>query len=161
MKENLSEADKLYYANLPRKIVGAGAIFFNSIGELLIVKPTYKDGWSIPGGAVELNESPREGCIREVKEEIGLDIYIKKLLVLDYRAKDDDSLQFIFLGGTLDVQQIANIKLQESELSEYKFVSTDDAIANYLRSNLAGRTPACLKAIRTGKCYYLEGSKEI
>jgi len=34
---------------------------------------------------VDENESPRQGCIREVKEEMGLDIDIKRFLCVSYR----------------------------------------------------------------------------
>jgi len=32
------------------------------------------DMWLVPGGHIELDETPEEACIREVKEEVGLDI---------------------------------------------------------------------------------------
>lgn len=63
-----------YYKTLPKKRMAVGVLFFNSNNELLIVKPSYKSGWSIPGGVIEQDESPRMGFIREVKEEIGLDV---------------------------------------------------------------------------------------
>src|SRR5690606_12767250 len=62
---------KAYQRTLPRKRVSAGCLLFDEAGRLLIVNPTYKDGWEIPGGAVEANESPLDGCIREIREELG------------------------------------------------------------------------------------------
>ncbi|GAB4532071.1 MAG: hypothetical protein Tsb0014_16140 [Pleurocapsa sp.] len=53
-----------YLASLPKKIMGAGCLLFNTEGKILIVKPTYKDAWNLPGGVVEANESPRNACIR-------------------------------------------------------------------------------------------------
>lgn len=41
-----------FYAQLPRKKMATGVLFFQD-QSLLLVKPTYKDGWSIPGGIVE------------------------------------------------------------------------------------------------------------
>ena len=42
---------------------------------LLILKPTYKSGWTIPGGVMEADgESPWEACQREVREETGLEV---------------------------------------------------------------------------------------
>jgi hypothetical protein len=38
--------------------MAAGALFFNHRDEILILKPTYRDDWLIPGGVVELDESP-------------------------------------------------------------------------------------------------------
>jgi 8-oxo-dGTP diphosphatase len=41
--------------------VASGALFFDTQGRILLVKPTYKDGWEIPGGYVEPGETPVEG----------------------------------------------------------------------------------------------------
>ena len=150
-----------WMAKRPKKIVASAALFFNQSGELLVIKPTYKDGWSLPGGAVEEHESPLEGCTREVKEEIGLDIDIGRLLVIDYRSSDGDSLQFIFHGGVLSDKQITQIKLQESEVGDFKFVSTKSAIDDFLRPNLARRMPFCLKAMDKPGAIYIEFGKEV
>jgi 8-oxo-dGTP diphosphatase len=48
-----SEADRFA---TPR--VAAGVLFRDAVGRVLLVKPTYKDGWEIPGGYVEVGESP-------------------------------------------------------------------------------------------------------
>ena len=51
--------------------VAAGALFFDDQGRVLLVHPTYKDTWDIPGGYVERGESPAAACRRELKEELG------------------------------------------------------------------------------------------
>ena len=53
----------------------AGAAFFDASGRILLVDPTYKPGWNLPGGAVDDGETPRAACVREVAEELGLPIY--------------------------------------------------------------------------------------
>ena len=48
---------------LPGIPVSAGALIFDRAGLLLILKPTYKSGWTIPGGVMEADgESPWEAC---------------------------------------------------------------------------------------------------
>ena len=60
---------------LPGIPVSAGALIFDRAGRLLILKPTYKSGWTIPGGVMEADgESPWEACRREVREETGIDV---------------------------------------------------------------------------------------
>ncbi len=49
-----------FHRTLPAKRMGAGAIVRDPSGRVLIVKPTYKEGWELPGGAVEDGESPAE-----------------------------------------------------------------------------------------------------
>jgi 8-oxo-dGTP diphosphatase len=155
------EESRKYYASLPRKRMAAGSLFFNDRDELLIVKPNYKDGWLIPGGTVEANESPRVAAIRETKEEIGLDISKQQMLCLDYVTYADiaqENIQFIFYGGVLTQNQIDSIQLQNDELDEFKFVSTSDAV-KILRPRLARRLPHCLEALRTNTVAYLENGE--
>ena len=55
--------------------VSAGALVFDRAGRLLILKPTYKSGWTIPGGVLETDgETPGDAGRREVAEELGLHI---------------------------------------------------------------------------------------
>jgi 8-oxo-dGTP diphosphatase len=53
--------------------MGAGVLFTNAAGDPLLVEPTYKDTWEIPGGLVEAGEDPRTCAMREVREELGWD----------------------------------------------------------------------------------------
>ncbi len=55
-----AEGDKLLVAT-PR--VAAGVLFRDAAGRVLLVKPTYKDGWEIPGGYVERGESPHAAAV--------------------------------------------------------------------------------------------------
>ncbi len=146
-----------YFKNLPKKRMGSGSLFFNDKGELLIVKPTYKEGWTIPGGSVDQNESPLAACIREVKEEIGLDKIEQSFLCVDYRPDngDGDCLQFLFYGGILNATAISNIKLQAEELGEFKFVKIDEALT-LLSRGLQKRLPKCLEALKNNTAIYLE-----
>lgn len=150
-----------YYQNLPKKRTGAGALFFNENNEILIVKPSYKDHWSIPGGVVEENESPRNGCVREVKEEVGLGVDNLKFLGVDYTSSMDEngeSLLFMFFGGVLTAKQINNIKIAKEEINEYKFLPLEKALA-LLSEKLRKRIPKCLSALKNGTALYLEDAK--
>lgn len=119
-----------YFENLPRKVSSAGVLFFNQSKELLIVKPNYKSGWGIPGGMLDDMEAPKQGALREVKEELGLIKTDLELLCIDYIQKDNperDSYQFIFDGGILDQSEIDQIVLEEAELDAFRFVTFAEA----------------------------------
>src|SRR5580698_9323232 len=69
-----------YYASLPKHIAGAGAIFHDADGKVLLVKPSYRDTWQFPGGGLEHGEYPFQAAAREVSEEIGLELRSGRLL---------------------------------------------------------------------------------
>lgn len=122
--------DITHSKTLPRKITAAGALFTDTSGKVLLVVPTYKTVWEIPGGTVEANESPQQACKREVREELGIDVPIGRLLRLNYREESDDLselLLFVFDGGVLNEEQIATIDLPPDELSDFHFLTLAEA----------------------------------
>lgn len=60
--------------------LGASAIIFNNEGKFLLTKRTDNGQWCLPGGAVEAGESVAEACEREVFEETGLRVRVKRLV---------------------------------------------------------------------------------
>ncbi len=152
-----------YHKNLPRKWMGAGILFFNKEGKFIIVKPTYKDYWEIPGGCIDKDESPWNACKREVKEELGLDIDSARLLTVDYLANTDDKgdrLMFIFDGGLISETEVSNIVLQKEELSEYRFVSLEEAV-EMLGNRLKVRIVPTVEARMSNSFFYLENGRKI
>jgi len=147
-----------YYQSLPKKRVGSGALFFNEAGELLIVKPNYKEYWLIPGGVINENEPPLKGCLREIKEEIGLEIDRLDFIGVDYTLPNEnktESFQFIFNGGVLTLEQISRIKIQTEELDEFKFIKVEAALLLFSEW-FRRRILKCLEAIKNNKAVYLE-----
>ena len=41
-------------------------------GQIVLVRHSYRGGWSFPGGSVDHNEAPGQAILRELQEEIGL-----------------------------------------------------------------------------------------
>ncbi|WP_336762719.1 NUDIX domain-containing protein [Paenibacillus sp. USHLN196] len=62
--------------NTPVILVRPSILILNKTGEILLVRHM-DDTWGVPGGFMELGESVEESAIREIKEEIGIEI--KKL----------------------------------------------------------------------------------
>ncbi|WP_405157081.1 NUDIX domain-containing protein [Paenibacillus sp. FSL K6-0108] len=63
--------------------IGVGAVILNERNEVLLVwrnRQPEQYTWSIPGGKVDPYESVETAVIREIKEEVDLDIAIDKLL---------------------------------------------------------------------------------
>lgn len=66
------------------KIATRAAIFKDD--KILLVHES--DGrWVLPGGWCDVDQSPTENIIKEVKEEAGLDVKIEKLIAVEDRAK--------------------------------------------------------------------------
>jgi len=93
-----------WYARLPTMFAAAAALFTSADGRVLLVKPNYRNHWSLPGGILEHGEPPHEGCRREVKEELGLDITLGRLLVVGWAGPHDvrprPVVHFVFDAGT-------------------------------------------------------------
>jgi 8-oxo-dGTP pyrophosphatase MutT (NUDIX family) len=123
----------------------------------MLVRPTYKDHWDIPGGYVEAGETPHQACTREVKEELGIDVRLGSLLVADWapHPNEGDKLLFVFDGGTLAAGQLTAIRLPPEELTEYAYRDPADAV-KLLIPRLARRVIAAIQAHATGRTLYLE-----
>ncbi|MEU9989350.1 NUDIX hydrolase [Streptomyces sp. NPDC048045] len=144
-------------AKQARKRVAADVLLRDPVGRVLLVNPTYKPGWDLPGGMAEANEPPEDAARRELIEELGLHIVLRGLLVVDWVAPHgpwDDQLAFIFDGGTLDQDQADRLRPRDDELSEAAFVSADEAAAR-LRDRIRHRLEGALRALDTGRPLYL------
>jgi 8-oxo-dGTP diphosphatase len=65
-----------------RPLVGTGALILQE-GNLLLIRRGAEPGlgrWSVPGGLVELGESVKDAMMREVREEVGLDVEASRLM---------------------------------------------------------------------------------
>lgn len=60
--------------------LGTSAIIFNNEGKFLLTKRADNGQWCLPGGAVESGESLAEACEREVFEETGLIVRVRRLV---------------------------------------------------------------------------------
>lgn len=143
-----------YIAGLPRVLAGAGVIFRDAEGRLLLVEPNYRDTWILPGGTVESDrgESPRQAARRETAEEIGLDIEPGRLLAVDWvRGTGRPPLvSYLYDGGVLDAGRFAAIRLQQEELLSWRLVHWDEA-QTLVNRELALRIGAALKALADGR----------
>ncbi len=61
--------------------VGCSALIFDESGtKILLTRRADNGQWCLPGGALDAGESATETCIREVFEEIGLQVEIVRLI---------------------------------------------------------------------------------
>jgi 8-oxo-dGTP diphosphatase len=146
---------------LPGIPVSAGALIFDRSGRLLILKPTYKSGWTIPGGVMEADgESPWEACRREVREETGIEVDRGRLAAVDFRRQRTDrpgGVRFLFDCGKVSDQALSGLVLQPEEISESRLTPLADALV-LLRGPIRRRVRA---ATRGRRLVYLEDGRPV
>lgn len=146
---------------IPAIPVSAGAMIFDRKGRLLILKPTYKSGWTIPGGVMEDDgESPWEACQREVREECGLVVRTARLACVDFRRPKPDragGIRYLFDCGRLADAALGEIVLQAEEIADYQIIKPRKALG-LLRGPIRRRVRAACAA-RTA--IYLEDGRPV
>jgi 8-oxo-dGTP diphosphatase len=146
---------------IPRIPASAGALIFDKTGRLLILKPNYKAGWTIPGGQIEeIGESPWQGCRRETFEECGLEIERGRLACVDFlrpRPGRPGGVRFLFDCGRFHDEQLAAITIDDAEIDEHRFVELAEATA--LLSGPVRRR--VLAAAGRKRCVYLEEGRRV
>ena len=108
----------------PLPVVVCAAI--NADGEILIAKRNQEPGknkWALPGGFIESNENPEKACLRELKEETGVEGEIIKLVGV-YLRKTKIYGSLIVIGYAIRVFK-EDISVN-SELKQAKFFSCKD-----------------------------------
>ncbi|MER5210590.1 NUDIX hydrolase [Streptomyces sp. NPDC002838] len=144
-------------AKMAHPRMAAGALFFDADGHVLMVEPTYKDYWDIPGGYVETGESPLQAASREVREELGITPALGRLLVVDWapNAAEGDKVLYLFDGGELTPETVEGILLQADELKAVRFVRPSE-ITERTIPRLARRILAAIEARAESTPVYLE-----
>jgi len=138
--------------------VTVGGLIVNKEGKILLVKsPKWlKEKYSVPGGHVEPYEKLQDAIKREIKEEVGLDVKIGDLLLIQEVIKPeefyDNSRHFIFFDFVC-YSEDTNVKIDNLEIVNYVWVSLDEA----LKLNVEKFTRNLLNKYQR----YLKGDKAI
>lgn len=114
---------------LATKRVIAHVLFTDTAGRVLLLATTYKSDYELPGGVVESGETPRDGAIREVAEEIGLLLNLAAPALVDWMPPSlgwSDAIEFIYDAGVLDEQAVGLLRLDPSEIRAAHWVAPDD-----------------------------------
>jgi len=99
-----------------------GALIVNKEGKILLAKShKWFDNYTLPGGHIEVGETMKEAVAREVREEVGLDVEVEEMLLMQEAIfteefwKRKHFIFFDFLCKSRDQQ----VKLDGRELQEY------------------------------------------
>lgn len=147
---------------IPRVPASSGALVFDREGRLLVLEPTYKRGWTIPGGIMEADgETPWEACRREAREEVGLELRSGRLACVDFlrpKPARPGGIRFVFDCGVLDDATLASIVLQEEEIASHRLAALPEAL-ELLSGPLRRRVREATK--RPRRVRYLEDGRPV
>lgn len=124
---------------------------------MLLVEPTYKEYWEIPGGVVEDGESPREAAIRECAEELGVELPVGKPACIHYAPMvriPGDGIMFVFDASSTPLTE-DDFVLPPDEIRSVRFVAPDD-LADYLHAVMVSRVLAAIDGADGRHTVYLE-----
>ena len=115
-------------AGLPTKRVIAQGLIRNNADEILLCELTYKQEWDLPGGVVDPHESPAHAVIREIREELQVEVLPQSLVAVNWLPPWrgwDDAMLFVFDLG-VDDQVIARAHLEPRELRSLHWCTLDE-----------------------------------
>ncbi|MGW6540989.1 NUDIX domain-containing protein [Streptomyces sp. NPDC055051] len=115
---------------------GTSVLITDQRGRVLVQKVGYRPHRLLPGGAVDKGETAARAAAREVEEELGVTLTVRRGLAVDWvsaaavRAPAEmrfpGEILHVFDGGVWSDQQIAAIRLAADEIQAVEFVEPAD-----------------------------------
>ena len=118
----------------------------NSKGEFLMQKrvPSKGGDWGVTGGHPKAGETPIEGMITEVSEELGLDFSKEDFILYDSGCDGHDCYKMYFVNKDIDLKDIT---IQVEELTEVRWFSMDELNHMVETKELNENQNACFKKV--------------
>ena len=116
-------------STLPTKRAIAQGVLHSTAGDLLLCELVYKREWDLPGGVVDRHESPAACVVREVREELDLEVRAGPLLAVNWLPALHgwaDATVFVFDLGTVDASVVADAHLQAREILDLHWTAPGD-----------------------------------
>jgi 8-oxo-dGTP pyrophosphatase MutT (NUDIX family) len=146
----------LLNSTLPTKRAIAQGVLRDPDGRVLLCELTYKAEWDLPGGVVDPSESPAQCVVREVREELGIEVEARALLAVNWLPPWrgwSDATVFVFDLGVADPHLVQRTTLERREIRALHFAGEEEweaRVAPYNQRLLA------FLAAHAGPTAYLE-----
>lgn len=141
---------------MPKHLVGlaAHALPYSHDGQLLVIKrsgnPYLRGYWSVPGGHIEPGESALVACIREVREEVGIELERRDLtfVLVQQKSGSDGEERVDFFFSATCTNTAAAVVASPREVAELRWVKPEE-----LPTPFAPYVQSALSAVRSGAFY--------
>ena len=156
---NSNKTDKTYYKG---DIIPEGyypmvvmVVIRNSKGEFLMQKRVESKGgdWGVTGGHPKSGETPLEGIVTEVKEELGLDFNKDEFIEYDRGCDGKDCYKMYLVNKDIDIN---DIKIEEDELTEVRWFNLKELKQMVDTGELNENQISCFIKV----CKFLEKQKD-
>jgi ADP-ribose pyrophosphatase YjhB (NUDIX family) len=148
---------------LPRKRAIGQFLIRDADERVLLCQLTYKTDWDLPGGVVEVGESPAAGVSREVREELAVDLKPGRLLLTDWLppwSGWDDALTLVYDGGVHDRSLVDGMVREEREIRSVEFC-TIEQVRERCADFTARRVEAALASLHGTGGVYTESGRPV
>lgn len=142
-------------SNIAAPEAAAHAVLVDSRGWVLIVQPSYKRRWHLPGGYVHIGETPTQAVAREVCEELGITPALHGPVTVSWAPHGGaERLLFTYAGELTDELRDA-VSIDGAELIGWTTLGPE-RLAERLHPRVAERVRASLETSAAGHVRYLE-----
>lgn len=148
---------------LPRKRAIGQMLVRDADDRVLLCQLTYKHDFDLPGGVVEVGESPRDATSREVTEELALQIPAGELILTDWLPPWggwDDAVCLVFDGGVHSPDILDRVVQQEREIRSVGFYALSE-VREHCADFTARRVEAALARLAGRGSSYTESGHRI
>lgn len=121
----------------------AGAVIKNSLGQILLIhrNTASRTQWEIPGGKVEVGEKDMDAAVRELLEELGVEIEISKRLGMAKFKEGKRALEYVWYGAQV---RAGTPSIRESHLHDD--LRYFDLAELFARDDISANTRSLLNA---------------
>lgn len=125
----------LYFLFRRPMTLGVRVLVENEKGEVLLVRHTYVEGWYLPGGGVETNDTMVETAIKELREEVGFEVIGELQLLGIYKNNSASKRDHVALYKVDEWREAETFK-PNREIAEIGFFALDALPEDITKGNL-------------------------
>jgi 8-oxo-dGTP diphosphatase len=109
---------------IARKGVGSSAVLVRDGRVLLMLRAYPPYDWVLPGGVSEADESPTETVVREVREEMGVEVEPERLIGI-YHQLDHFAGEFLHFVFRATLPEDQELRADANEVAQMGFFAAD------------------------------------